>query len=59
MSKEFRPNFVLSIMSRILDEAHLPTMERIRADENLTAFADVFGGCERIVKTPIPLTYTR
>ena len=24
-------------------------------DENLTVFADVTGGCERILRTPIPL----
>lgn len=28
-------------------------------DLNLTAFEDVLGGCERIYKTPIPLSYTR
>lgn len=30
-----------------------------RMDENLTVFADVTGGCERILRTPIPLSYTR
>ena len=28
-------------------------------DENLTFFADAVGACERILKTPIPLSYTR
>ena len=28
-------------------------------DVNLTAFEDVLGGCERIYKTPIPVSYTR
>jgi|LauGreDrversion2_5_1035112.scaffolds.fasta_scaffold89906_2 predicted membrane chloride channel (bestrophin family) len=28
-------------------------------DLNITAFEDVLGGCERIYKTPIPLSYTR
>ena len=28
-------------------------------DENLTVFADVTGGCERILRTPIPLSTTR
>lgn len=28
-------------------------------DMNLTAFEDVLGGCERIYKTPIPVSYTR
>ena len=30
-----------------------------RMDENLTVFADVTGGCERILRTPVPLMYTR
>lgn len=30
-----------------------------RMDENLTFFADSVGACERILKTPIPLSYTR
>ncbi len=28
-------------------------------DENLTFFLDAVGACERILKTPIPLSYTR
>ena len=32
---------------------------RVRMDENLTFFEDALGACERILKTPIPLTYTR
>ena len=27
--------------------------------ENITAFEDCLGGCERILRTPIPLLYTR
>jgi putative membrane protein len=59
MATTHRPNFVLSVISRTIDEAQLPTMARLRCDENLTNFADVCGGCERILKTPIPLSYTR
>lgn len=28
-------------------------------DANLTAMEDVVGGCERLLRTPIPLSYTR
>ena len=35
-------------------EGHMMCM-----DQNLTAFADCLGTCERLVKTPIPLSYTR
>ena len=40
-------------------EADVPDAARVRMDENLTSFADSLGACERILKTPIPLTYTR
>lgn len=39
--------------------AKLPLPGALRMDENLTAFADCLGGCERILRTPIPLSYTR
>ena len=35
-------------------EGHMMCM-----DQNLTAFADSLGTCERLVKTPLPLSYTR
>ena len=37
----------------------MPDSARVRMDENVTSFADALGGCERILKTPIPLTWTR
>ena len=35
-------------------EGHVMSM-----DENLSHFADSLGTCERLLKTPIPLSYTR
>jgi predicted membrane chloride channel (bestrophin family) len=40
-------------------QAAVPAGAAYRMDENLTLFADVVGGCERLLKTPIPLAYTR
>lgn len=34
-------------------------MGRVRMDENVTFFSDAVGACERILKSPIPLSYTR
>jgi len=31
----------------------------VRMDDNVTYLADALGTCERILKQPIPLTYTR
>lgn len=33
--------------------------QTLAIDQNLTFLADAIGGCERIFKTPIPLSYTR
>ena len=54
-----RPNFVLSVLSSAVEQARMPNAARVRCDVNLTNFADVVGGSERILKTPIPLSYTR
>ncbi len=40
-------------------QAAVPAGAAYRMDENLTLFCDVVGGCERLLKTPIPLQYTR
>lgn len=35
------------------------SVQGLAIDQNLTFLADAIGGCERIFKTPIPLSYTR
>ncbi|KAI7843435.1 hypothetical protein COHA_002913 [Chlorella ohadii] len=61
------------VLTAILQAAKLPGVEidprdsganvkasaLVRMDEQLTQFADVTGGCERILRTPVPLMYTR
>jgi predicted membrane chloride channel (bestrophin family) len=59
ISAQHRPNYVLSVISMAIEESHTTDAARVRMDENLTFFADALGACERILKTPIPLTYTR
>ncbi|KIY98116.1 hypothetical protein MNEG_9845 [Monoraphidium neglectum] len=54
-----RPNYVLQVLSQIISSANLSVAATIRMDQNLTSFADCLGGCERILRTPIPLSYTR
>eukprot|EP00884_Botryococcus_braunii_P014309 jgi/Botrbrau1/2287/Bobra.101_2s0110.1 len=58
-SADHRPNFVLNVISELIKSSRIPATEVYRMDENLTYFADVVGACERILKTPIPLSYTR
>ncbi|PSC67432.1 UPF0187 chloroplastic [Micractinium conductrix] len=68
-----RPNFTNQVIAQILKRADLPGAEVkpwdstanvkasafVRMDEHLTVFADVTGGCERILRTPVPLMYSR
>ncbi|KAI8476730.1 MAG: Bestrophin, RFP-TM, chloride channel-domain-containing protein [Monoraphidium minutum] len=54
-----RPNYCLQVLSQVIKESGASTAATIKMDDNLTAFEDCLGGCERILKTPVPLSYTR
>ncbi|PRW51063.1 UPF0187 chloroplastic [Chlorella sorokiniana] len=54
-----RPNFVLQVMAEAIRAARPHELARMRMDDNLTFFEDAMGSCERILRTPIPLSYTR
>ncbi len=59
MRSEHRPNVVIHVLGEIVRQAKLPDSEIHRMDESVTFFADSIGGCERLLTTPIPLSYTR
>lgn len=59
LSARHRPSFALSVLTELGALAPLRESHRIRLDENLTYFEDAVGSCERILTTPIPLSYTR
>lgn len=52
-------SFALSVLTELVAAAALPDSQRVRVDENLTACEDAMSACERILRTPIPLSYTR
>ncbi|PSC75582.1 UPF0187 chloroplastic [Micractinium conductrix] len=54
-----RPNYVLQVLAQIVRTAGLPTAATLRMEDDLTNFGDSLGGCERLLRTPIPLFYTR
>ncbi|KAG0562632.1 hypothetical protein KC19_9G161200 [Ceratodon purpureus] len=58
MSAGHRPNYVLQVLSMLLDQCSISEWEKMAMDANLTTFHDNVGGCERILKTPIPVAYT-
>eukprot|EP00884_Botryococcus_braunii_P014354 jgi/Botrbrau1/2291/Bobra.101_2s0114.1 len=59
LAAEHRPNFTMSMMSELVYRAGLDPVQMLMIDQNLTFMADSIGSCERILKTPIPLSYTR
>jgi putative membrane protein len=46
-------------MSQLVAQAPLQPWQKLQLGEALTTFYDAVGGCERIHRTPIPLSYTR
>ncbi|KAL3146981.1 hypothetical protein ABBQ38_014949 [Trebouxia sp. C0009 RCD-2024] len=59
VAAQHRPNFVLGMLSEMVASSCISSPERFRMDQNITFFEDCHGKCERILKTPIPLSYTR
>jgi predicted membrane chloride channel (bestrophin family) len=57
-SAPHRPLACLAALSAAVREARLDPMSMSRLDDNLTAFEDILGACERILKTPIVSAYT-
>ncbi|KAL4448048.1 hypothetical protein ABPG75_005267 [Micractinium tetrahymenae] len=53
------PIAALQVMSRLLDQARLPDMERQQLENLLNQVDIVIGGCERILKQPVPYAYNR
>jgi putative membrane protein len=60
--KQNLPNFLLEAMATDLTDAlrrgELPDILFKALDEHVNAFAYIQGGCERILNTPTPFTYT-
>lgn len=54
-----KPNYVLQVLSEINESSAIVSASRFRIDQNFTFLHDAHGACERILKTPIPLSYTR
>lgn len=59
LSTSNRPNFCVQMLTRIIARAGLPTELVLRMDENLSELVSAISSCERIINTPIPMSYTR
>ncbi|KXZ46637.1 hypothetical protein GPECTOR_42g848 [Gonium pectorale] len=59
LSSVHAPSFCLQMITWIIRHAGLPQELVIRMDENVSRLTDAVSACERILNTPIPLSYTR
>jgi len=61
MKAKYKPVILMRLMAEWVQEAkdqdEIDTIQQARFDENLDKLADIVGGCERIVSTPIPYSY--
>ena len=46
-------------MSHIIEAADTSHFEKMQMHANITEFEDILGGCERVLRTPIPVSYGR
>ncbi|GAX76902.1 hypothetical protein CEUSTIGMA_g4348.t1 [Chlamydomonas eustigma] len=58
-SSTHRPCTVIHVLSQIIYSAPISAFCQAQMCNNLTALEDVLGGCERILRAPIPVSYTR
>ena len=54
-----RPNHCLQVLSHVIAAGSPDSHAALRLDEDLKFLEDTIGGCERVFRTPIPLSYTR
>ncbi|PSC75195.1 UPF0187 chloroplastic [Micractinium conductrix] len=53
------PLLTLQIITQVLDRMPISTKQRLRLDIFMTQLSDMVGAAERLITTPIPLSYTR
>ncbi|KAK9804786.1 hypothetical protein WJX72_005412 [[Myrmecia] bisecta] len=56
---EHPPTYVLRVLAEAINRAGMPRNKVCKMDANLSAFTDAVTSCERILREPIPLTWTR
>ncbi|BBN11900.1 ion channel-forming bestrophin family protein [Marchantia polymorpha subsp. ruderalis] len=59
LSSDHRPNCLIQLMTQSMGLVNLSDNQKSLMDANITQFNESVSVCERIVRTPIPLSYTR
>ncbi|GIL77875.1 hypothetical protein Vretimale_6511 [Volvox reticuliferus] len=58
-SAQHRPIKAISMLSELTRQLSITEFQALQMQENVTFFYDALGGCERLLRTPIPVSYTR
>ncbi|KAG2485723.1 hypothetical protein HYH03_015607 [Edaphochlamys debaryana] len=56
---QHRPVRAIHAISQIIQSVPMSSIHQQQMSLNLTFFHDVLGGCERLLRAPIPVSYTR
>lgn len=59
MSSQHKPVKAIHAISEIINSVPMSPAYQLMMSQNLTYFHDVLGGCERLLRAPIPVSYTR
>lgn len=54
-----RPNFCVQMITKTIARAKLPTELVLRMDEGVSSLVSAVAACERILNSPVPISYTR
>eukprot|EP00955_Chlamydomonas_euryale_P075493 362342-Chlamydomonas_euryale.AAC.8 len=54
-----RPVRAIHTLSQVVMNSKMDSIEKTTLGTNITQFHDILGGCERLLRAPIPVSYTR
>eukprot|EP00798_Chlamydomonas_sp_ICE-L_P023438 gene23438-30723_t len=54
-----RPVQAMHALSQVIQNTVTDPIHQMQMSQNLTFYQDVLGGCERLLRAPIPVSYTR
>lgn len=58
-SAPHKPVRAIHCISQVIQNADISSVHQMQMSHNLTFFHDVLGGCERLLRAPVPVSYTR
>ena len=54
-----RPLLCFQVLTHIIESSGCSGFQALQMQENIKTFEDILGGCERLLRTPLPVSYTR